>query len=203
MVMKMVDNLTERLTIFIKCHLDNISEEKEEIIKYGISIFIYESFLLFLVFTLAFIFGVVKLVLASFLVYGILRISTGGAHARTRFVCGFSYLASLVVIVLISKNLWAENYYPSLFLFVVELILAYAYAPADTEEKPILSKKIRKRLKTSALFFVTFIFLFAIIIWHYDRTVYNTIVVSTLPVMFLLTPIGYKVLGCKQASKQI
>lgn len=91
----MIETLSNKITSLIKGNLDEISDEKAEIINYGMQLIIYEIFVLIIIFALALISGLFKYVLISFVVYGSLRVFTGGAHARTRLECTTTYILTL------------------------------------------------------------------------------------------------------------
>lgn len=194
-----INTISEKITCFIKNNEKNMTEEKEEIVKYGAEILIYEIILLAIMFSIALVLGIFKYALAYFLSYGTLRSFTGGAHARTRVICSVSYLALMYSIIFISKYLWAGSFYPSIAILLLELFIMYKYVPGDTEEKPIISKRMIKRLRISSFITVILIFTCAIILWHYDRIFYNVIILSTIYVVFLLSPIGYILLKCKHS----
>lgn len=193
----MIDSISNKVTALIKRNSD-ISEEKAEIINYGINIFIYEVLIILAIFSLAILSGCFKYVLASFLVYGILRTFAGGAHAHTRTQCIFTYTIIISSVILISKYLWANSFLPSIAIFIVNIIILIKFAPGDTVQKPFLSKKLKLRLKILSILTMIIVYSIAIIVWHSDRFLYNVIILSTLPVIFLLHPIGYKALKCQQ-----
>lgn len=196
----MIDALSERITLLIKKYVKDISEEKAEVINYGLNLALYELFLILIFVPLSILLGMFKYVLISALVYGILRVFAGGPHARSRTECTIVYFTILFGCSLTAKYLWAESIVLSVFIFLINLVILFVYAPGDTEEKPILSKKMRVRLKISSVFLVMVIFILSIVVWKYDKTIYNVIILSTVPVTILLTPIGYSLFKCKHGS---
>ncbi|HHW30650.1 MAG TPA: accessory gene regulator B family protein [Clostridiaceae bacterium] len=194
-----IDNISSKITELIKRNSD-VSEEKAEIINYGINIFIYETLIILIIFSVAIISGYFKYILTSFLVYGILRTFAGGAHAHTRAQCLITYVTVLTSVMLISKYLWSDSFLPAIFLFILNIIILVKYAPGDTVQKPFRSKKLKSRLKFLSILATVIVYSIALIAWHSDRLLYNVIILSTIPVMFLLHPIGYKALKCQHGS---
>lgn len=201
MVILVIDALSDKITGMIKQNVKGISEEKEEIVNYGLNILIYQTAFTAGIFILALLVGLFKYVLASLVVYAFLRVFAGGAHARTRVQCSVSNLIILFVPALASKYIWAGSYWPAVFVLAVNLVAIYIYAPGDTEERPIISKRIRMRQKVVSLLLAAAIFAISVVAWHYDRRLYNVITITTLFPSFLLTPVGYKLFKCKQSSQ--
>lgn len=193
----MIDALSNKLTSLIKENVSDISPEKEEIINYGIKIIFFEIITLLIMFSIAIVSGLFKYIFISYLVYSSLRVTAGGAHSRSRIECTIINLFILFGTVFLSHKLWADSCYPSIVVLIANLIILYIYAPGDTAEKPILSHKMKKRLKTASILHMLILFIIAIIIWHFDKIIYNIIIITTIPVMFFLTRPGYNVLRCK------
>lgn len=195
----MIDSLSNKITSLIKNNLPDISNEKEEIINYGMNIFIYQTLLLLLIFSLALVTGLFKYIFIFFIVYALLRAFTGGAHSNTRIKCATTYIFISFGTVLLSKHIWADSFLPAILLLLINLIIIWMYAPGDTIERPVLSKRVIKRQKTLSLLIMIAISAAAIITWHYDKAVYNIILISSETVIFLLTPYGYKLLKCRHS----
>ena len=71
-------------------------------------------------------------------------------HARKSWTCLLFSILTFFSIVYASKLVD----FPLLIknsLFLISFILIILYAPADTEEKPYISKKLRKKLKILSL----------------------------------------------------
>lgn len=195
----MIETASNKLIGVVKRNMPDISSEKEEVIKYGIEVIIHETFQLALIISLSLILGIFKEVMVSFLVYGVLRLFTGGAHARTRLQCIITYMLSISAVILMSYFIKFQSIYPAVFLMAIELVIVYIYAPGDTLEKPIASRKMAKRLKISSIISIIAVFSIAFITWQYNKVLYNIIILSTLPVMFFLSPIAYKIFHCEHS----
>jgi len=201
-VIYIIESLSNKLTAVIKKYNADIDEEKEEIINYGLNLAIYEIILVPLIFISAFIFGIFKYVLVFFTAYGILRFFTGGAHANSRIKCSLIYFAYLYGSVFLAKYIWPDNLILFAAVLLINILVIWFYAPGDTIEKPILSSKMKKRQKILSFCTLAIIFILAFIFRYYDITVHNILVLSTIPVVFSLSPLGYKVMKCKHSYEQ-
>ena len=195
----MIDAISRKLTQAIKQNVNDVTIEKEEIIEYGIKIAIYEVIVVSSLIALSLALGIVKYFLIYFCNFGILRVSTGGAHMKSRLVCFITYLLVMLGIVYLSIYLPINNLWIAIPVFFVNIMTVLVYAPGDTSEKPIINKRIRKRLKLVSVVTLVIYFGLALIVWTFDKTVYSIIVLSTIYVTFLLSPTGYKASGCRHS----
>lgn len=145
--------------------------EKQAVIAYGLIAIIEMMAIAVLSLLIGFIFGFWEECLILFFGVGILRKSTGGAHAQSMESCTiisilsitlFSYLASLLTKFSIPFPLL---FMLSAFLFAAYVFYAYKRVPVDTPNKRIVSDKKKKRLRNqcfatlSAYCFLSFLFL--------------------------------------------
>jgi accessory gene regulator B len=186
----------------IRKNSEALTVEKEEVIQYGIEIFINDFLQIAALFSISLVLGVFKYVSVYFLSYGILRIFTGGPHARTRFQCSLAYVFSLSAVLISARYLYYGR--PLIFsaIFLFDLILITGYAPGDTEEKPIASRRIKKRLKFSSFVMLALIFTASVLIYRSSIMISNILALSTFPVTFLLSPIGYGLFKCRHSLYQ-
>lgn len=195
----MIDALSDRITLLIKNNVAGMTEEKEELVSYGLKLIIYEIFILAFIFSLSAFLGIVKYTLIYFVVFGGLRIYAGGAHASSRLECFISYSLSLFGTIYLSKYLWAGSLYPAILVFVISFVIVYVYAPGDTTEKPILSNKMKRRQKFISLLLISVVFAMSIITWHFDTIAYNLMLIASIQVVYLLSPLGYLISKCKRS----
>jgi accessory gene regulator B len=200
-VIGVIDKLSLKLTNIIKNNLDDISEEKAEEINYGLNVIIYEVFITIVLIPLIILSGLLKYCITYMIVYGILRIFTGGSHARTRLACFLTYATSLFGISMLSKLLPAMHIVLVILIFLAALCIFIIYVPGDTVEKPIKSRKMMKRLKFISIMLLIYIFVITIIVGHFNSGIYNVITLAVAQVSFFLTPIGYKLYSCKRSSQ--
>ena len=199
----MIDEISEMLTGIIKKNSGPMDPEREEIINYGINLLVYQVLLTSIVILLSILAGVFLSAVVLLVVNGVLRRFAGGAHARTRPTCAASFFIMAAGIIILSKFLWNGSFYPSLPLLAIEIAMLFIYAPGDTVEKPIASRRIRKRMKILSVISTVVIFVAAVLVWRCNKEMYSMILLSTIPSMFLLTPAGYRIFGCRHSHYDI
>jgi len=198
-----IDDLSSRITNAIARNMENIDEEKAEVINYGLNILIYQVLLTVVIFVLALITGVFKYVFVSVIIYASIRIFAGGAHARTRIQCSVSSIFMFLLIPIVSMYLQVDSLIPAIAAFGINLISMYIYAPADTLERPIISKQIRARQKVKSIVTVALVFVVSLVVRRFDTVMYNLIIITSLFPSFMLTPVVYKFFGCSKSSDTI
>lgn len=154
----MIDKITQFLTNKIRKEMPEVDDERAEIINYGLQILFGEIPKIFIMFGIAYLLGVFKLSMITFLVLLPYRGASGGFHLKTHigcivttttFYCGVAFLSKYVVLDNIVR------YILTILIGVFGVIMIKLYAPADTENVPIISKKIRKQKQIlSYIFFI-------------------------------------------------
>lgn len=199
----MIDTFSEKLTSAIKANVKGVSEEKAEIINYGINLLIYDIVVFTLVFSASLLLGIFNYVLASVAVIAMLRLYAGGAHTRSRLQCFFVYILTIFGIVYLAKSVQLPSLWVSTPVFLLGLGLLWLYAPGDTEEKPILSKKLIKRQRIVSFAALLLVWAASLVFWRFDLIVHTVIVLSVIPVLFLLSPLGYRACKCKRGEAAV
>lgn len=189
--MVITDKLSRKVTSFIGETLSSSDDDLEKI-EYGIKVVLANFFKLIILFSTAYILGVFKYTVIAFVVFAILRTFACGAHANSSILC-----------IVINYTLFLGNVYASIYIplnklcisliFLISLILIYIYAPADTAERPLVSKRLRRNLKIKSL--VTVIFFFIITIFIKNNIYINLITFAIFEEALAITPISYKLLG--------
>ena len=154
----MIDKICDFLTNKIRNKMPEINDERAEVINYGLQILFGEIPKIFIMFGIAYLLGVFKLSMITFLVLLPYRGASGGFHLKTHigcivttttFYCGVAFLSKYVVLDNIVR------YILTILIGVFGVIMIKLYAPADTENVPIISKKIRKQKQIlSYIFFI-------------------------------------------------
>ncbi len=187
--MEFPERLSERLTRIIAENVDGFSEEKLAEINYGIAVFITNSYKIILMFLMAMVAGVFKHFLLTFLCFGTLRTFAAGIHAKREWTCLPVSIIIYFGMVYASLHLKLNTVLTSiifLFCFVVML----RYAPADTEERPIVSKKLRALLKRLSCIITTLFYLLTV---HNSGTPVSLILTfSTVMECILILPATYR-----------
>ena len=200
----MIDKICEILTNKIKKEMPEVDEERAEIINYGIHLIIGEIPKTFLFFLIAYMLGILKLFIIAFLVMLPYRSSSGGFHLKTHigcivgtmiFYCGNVYLSQYVII---KPELL--RYAVILLAWIFGMAMVKLYAPADTENVPIISKKERKKKKILSYITLTISLIAAIFIK--DITISNLIVYGSILQSISITRLAYKLTNNKYGYEQ-
>lgn len=189
----MIDKITESLTNKIRKEMPDIDDERAEIINYGLQNILGEIPKFFIMLGIAYILGVLKLTLIAFLIILPYRSTAGGFHLKTHigciistctFYCGTALLAKYIVLNNISK------YILIILLGIFGIFMIKLYAPADTENVPILRKKDRKRKQILSYFFFLTGLVMAIFI--NNSIITNMIIFGYLIQTCMITKLAYR-----------
>ncbi len=176
---------------FIKNNTDKDKEELE-IIEYGIEVFFINIFKLTFLFVAAFLLKVQTYLLILFMAYGCIRIFAAGVHAPSTFLCTLLsfvfFLGGTYIALYVPMNFWVR-----LVLFLIALVLMIKYAPADTEERPLVSATHRKKLKIQSIIATSVLFLIMLLIKN--ETYQNLITCGVMLESIFITPVIYFILG--------
>ena len=199
----MIDNICNFLTKKIREEMPEIDDERAEIINYGVQLIIGEIPKFFIMIAIAFLLGVAELSILSFLIILPYKMFSGGFHMKTHIGCivcttliysGNVFLSKIFVLPQDVK------FFVTLFNFVFGLIMITLYAPADTENVPILSKKERK--KQNLLSYITFTTILIISLFIKDEIISNMCIYGMFIQTLCITPIAYKLTKNKYGYKE-
>lgn len=190
----MIDKFCKYLTDKIKKEMPDIDDEQAEVIMYGIQLIIGEIPKVFSVFIVGAICGLWWQTLIAFWILLPYKYASGGFHLKSHIgcfigtnliYCGNAYLSTIV-------NL---NIYAKIGLIVLNLIIGIImitkYAPADTINLPILTKKERKMKKILSYIFLIINMAIAIVVPN--NTISNILIFGTLVQTFSITRLAYKI----------
>lgn len=107
---------------------------------------------------------------------------------------GNAFISQLFEIPLKYKIIYAIS------LWIFSLIMIYKYAPADTENVPIISKKERKRNKILSYIIVTVMLISGCVIK--DNAISNIILIGTLLQTLSITRVAYKLTNSKYGYEE-
>lgn len=190
----MVDKICEMLTNKIKKEMPDVDEERAEIIDYGIHIIIGEIPKTFLFLIVAYVLGIFKLFLIGFLVMMPYRVVSGGFHLKTHIGCILGTMIFYFGNVYASQYLIIENnlvhYGVILGAWLFGMIMVKLYAPADTENVPIISKRERKKKKILSYIALTLSLIVAMVIK--DTVFSNLIVYGSILQSLAISRLAYK-----------
>lgn len=138
--------------------MPDMTDENAEIILYGLQLLIGEMPKMFILFGLSFLLGIGWLMLFAFIAIVPYKAVSGGFHLHTHMGCIMSTVAFFYGVILISKFLILtdiQRYVLVAISFIFGMLMVSLYAPADTEEVPIISKKERKFKKIMSYIMLT------------------------------------------------
>lgn len=133
----------------------------------------------------------------SILIYFLLapyRSFTGGFHLKTHWGCMLSSIVLYILPILVAKYITISQEYIMYIITgvvaILSIIFIFKYAPADTENIPILSKKERKAKRIKS--YISLAVLVAIIIFIPDKIVSYMLLYGIFLQNLTLTPIAYR-----------
>lgn len=185
----MKDKILNKCMNSVREKYPNYSQDKLDEIEYGLEA-IYLTFTkVIVIFSIAYILGVLKELVIVLLFYNLLRTTAFGMHAKKSWHC---YLISISVFVggaMLCKYI-NINVYVKLVLSSISFICMILYAPADTYKRPLINSKKRKIYKISSTFislvYIIFIFIFK------DNVISNYLFMGLLAASMMIHPVTYR-----------
>ena len=194
----MIDKITQSLTNKIRKEMPDIDDERAEIINYGLQILLGEVPKLFIMLAIAYVLGVFKLSLLTFLILLPYRTFSGGFHLKTHIGCIISTTSFYCGVAFLSKSIVLDDITKYFLIFAIGIfgiIMIRLYAPADTENVPIISKKDRRQKQI--LSYITFIIGLGIAAFIKNNVILNIIIFGYLVQTCMITRLAYKITNNK------
>jgi len=194
----MVDKICDYLTNKIRLESPDIDDERAEIINYGIHLIVGEIPKLFIVMLIAYLLGILDLTLLAYILVLPYRGSSGGFHLKTHLGCLIGTTTFFCGIGLLAKYLILETtikYIVTFCIWLFGMIMVKLYAPADTENVPIISKSERK--KKRMLSYITLTVSIIVSLFIKDAVISNIIVYGMLFQSVSITRLAYKLTNNK------
>ena len=194
----MIDKICTYLTNRIRKEMPEIDDEREEIIMYGLQNIIGELPKGIIILIIAYFLGIFKLTLISILIIAPYRGLSGGVHMKTHIGCivytlilysGSALLGKYIILTGISK------YITAFIVWTFCMIMIKLYAPADTENVPILMKKERKQKQIFSYIALTVEIIIAIFISN--TTIAVIIIFGDFIQTLTITRFAYKITNNK------
>ena len=189
----MIDKICKYITNKIRKEMPDIDDERAEVIMYGIQLIIGEIPKVFSVFIIGAILGLWWQTLVTFWILLPYKYASGGFHLKSHIgcfigtnliYCGTAYLSTIINLGLYTKiSLIVLN-------LILGIIMVYKYAPADTINLPILTKKERKLKRNLSYVFLTINMIIAMVVPNSIIT--NILIFGTAIQTFSITKIAYK-----------
>ena len=189
----MIDKFCRYLVKKIRKEMPEIDDEKAEVILYGIQLIVGEIPKIFLMFGLGIILGLWWQTLLAFFLILPYKVCSRGFHLKTHLgcflctnivYCGNAYLSTI----------WnfpneISKYITIAAIWIFGIIMVSVYAPADTENLPILTKKERKTKKILSYIFLSINMIVALFIPN--TIISNILILGTLIQTISITRIAY------------
>lgn len=144
----MIDKVCTLLLKRMRQEMPEIDDERAEIIMYGLQNIIGELPKGIIILLIAYFLGIFKLTLIAMLIIAPYRCFSGGIHLKTHIGCiintfilygGTAVLGKYAILTGMTK------YVLGITIWIFGMIMLKMYAPADTENVPILRKKERRQ----------------------------------------------------------
>lgn len=195
----MIDKFCDLITEKIKSKVTDIDEERELVINFGVRLIFGELPKILILFIIGFLLSMGWQTLLLFFLIAPYRSFTGGIHLKTHLGCMITTSILYLLPIILSKYILISNknilYILAGLITIFSIIIIAKYAPADTENMPILSKKEIKSKKIKA--YISLVVLLSIIIFNpYKQFSYMIIYAMFLQNLTVL-PISYKITNNK------
>lgn len=193
-----VTEVVEKFCLFLTNKMRNknqeIDDEKAEIINYGLQLIIGEIPKMIITILIAYLLGILDLTIITILIIMPYRSVSGGFHLKSHIGCIITTSLYYCGIPKISKYIYLYSQTKLIFVLcalVFGIIIIKLYAPADTENVPILQHKERKQKKILSYIFYIVGLLIALFISN--NVISNIIIFGYLIQTIMITPIAYKI----------
>ena len=194
----MIDKICTFLTNKIRQEMPEVDDEKAEVINYGLQNIIGEIPKIFIMLIVAYLLGIFPLALFTFIALMPYKGAVGGVHLHTHigcisftilFFCGIPFISKYIVFSEFTK------YIVILLTWIFGMIMIKLYAPADTENVPVLRKDERR--KRRILSYITFSIDLICAAIIKDSTISNILIFANLVQTITITKIVYKITKSK------
>ena len=194
----MIDKFCTFLVEKMKKEMPEIDDEKAEVITYGLQLIIGEIPKIFITLIIAYLFGVLKLTIFTVIALTPYRVCSGGFHLKTHIGCIVSTTLYYCGVAMIAKHLVIPQnieYILAIGIWIFGIIMIKLYAPADTENVPILRKSERKQKQI--LSYITFTLGVLIAVLTNNSVISNLFLFGNLIQSIMITRLAYRLTGSK------
>jgi accessory gene regulator B len=194
----MVDKICSCLTNKIRKQMPEVDDERAEVIDYGLHLAIGEVPKTFVFIIIAALLGVLKEFFITVLVIFPYRAFSGGVHLKAHIGCILATSLMYCGIAYVSQYYLFSNelkYILIPFVWIFGMIMCRLYAPADTENVPILRKKDRKIKQLISYVVLTITLIIGIFVKDY--IVSNIIILGMFVQSIMISRLAYKLTNNK------
>lgn len=173
----------------IKNKYPDYDSDKIDIINYGLESLYLTFSKVILIVAFSVILGIFKNVVLLLLFYNIIRFTAFGLHAKKSWHCLLISSTLFIGGVYICEYLYLP-FILKVFLSLICILLIAKYAPADTEKRPLINKKRRKKYKILSVL-SSGIFAILIVIFN-EKIISNYLLFGLIWATLMILPISYK-----------
>lgn len=199
----MIEKLCNKLTKKIQNKMPEINDERAEIINYGLQLIIGEIPKTFVLLAIAYLCGVLELSVLALLLIMPYRTFSGGVHLKTHTGCIIGTSLFYTGCALFSKYVVLTQYvkYTLIALtWIFSMVMIKLYAPADTENVPILRKKDRDLKRKLSYVTMTLTLIVAIIVKN--SIISNLLIFLTIFQTIWISKFTYKLTNNKYGYEE-
>ena len=194
----MIEKICTFLTNRIRKEMPELDDERAEVINYGLQNIIGEIPKIFIMLGVAYFLGIFKLALFTFVALFLYKGASGGVHLKTHigcilfttiFYCGIPFISQYFVLSTTFKYILIAS------VWIFGMIMIKLYAPADTEDVPILETKVRKKKQFVSYITFTLGLLIAAVID--SNVISNILILANFLQTIMITKFAYKLTNSK------
>lgn len=188
----MIEKFCSYIVGKMRKQMPEIDDEKAEVLMYGIQLIIGEIPKTILLFALGFLLEIGWYTIFAYIALVPYRAASGGFHLKTHLGCIIGSSVFYYGIIYLSKFLTLDTIQKYILVFIAlifGIIMVSLYAPADTENIPILSKKERKRKKI--LSYITLVLTLLAGILIQDKMISNILIIGVIVQTMTITKVAY------------
>lgn len=190
----MIEKICNSILTKMRKNMPDITDEKAEIILYGLQLIIGEIPKMFILFGISFLLGFGWYMVFAYIAVMPYRATSGGFHLHSHLGCILSTIIFFYGNILISRFLVLDNIQKYIIIglsFIFGILMISMYAPADTEEVPIISKKERKMKKI--LSYVMLALTLTVALFIPDRMMSNILIIGSIFQSISISRLAYKI----------
>ena len=200
----MIEKLCNKLTSRIRKKMPEVDDERAEIINYGLQLVIGEIPKTFIIIAIAYLLGVLKLTVLALLFIMPYKTFSGGVHLKTHIGCIIATSILYVGTALLSKYIIFNpiyiKYIAIALIWSFSMIMIKLYAPADTENVPILRKKDRDLKRNLSYITMTLTLVVGLIVKN--QVISNLLIFGTILQTISITRFIYKITNNKYGYEE-
>lgn len=194
----MIEKICNYILKKMRKKMPDMTDEKAEVIEYGLQIIVGEIPKVILLFGLSFLLGIGWYMAFAYIMLIPYKTVTGGFHLHTHLGCFIGSCIFYYGNIFLSKFLVLDSIQKYILIVVTLLFgifMVALYAPADTENVPIISKKERKQKRI--LSYIILVITLGVATVISNSILSNILIIGVILQTFSITRIAYKLTNNK------